>query len=699
MGVYLHANDPVIQLEMVPYEAAPRRVQTQIDEIQQLDPPLTIHDPVFGDSLAWPFCEYTVSVGRAPGRTGAGGMADRTLTPASVLGADPPQPVPHTSSETPPTDGNQPSTRLCLFNVIVALEWQATPQYIQQLKWAFRQASDFLFDVTDGYFAFGQVVIGGPELMNCADIQMMASNRLLPRSWVSGLHEAQKYMPIRVGRGIWHKNNRVSIPWDEPEAYRTLVHEWAHYALELRDAYLETHYVSPTRSDSHANGSDYVLMRGDYPLVIPQISITTESIMATLEGTSELVPQITSQAASRQESPWEMIRKKNRYRFLNFDPNHRTLEGPGRLPLPLPTFHTVGSLANAATEQPAEAILANFPKHVQFDHCWAYVIKGDLTAPHNLIAQGSIDARAQQRGFRLLGVAAGDTVVLIGKDHGDRAIVMIGAIDAVEATSGKDASVRIKQWVDATPAHFPMIDVLPGGDLHHNNQMAVIAVNVQGIYDTAWIFPFGQGQPQKITPNTFNEVPTLDGHVLVTWEQGKQLVIGSFSQGGNPQTGTPTGGPPITAGSSEGNSMVFFADKEQIRDYSDTKIVTTVVHVDPDMDTLPDGAQARSYTFSLSSNTALPTELAPTLILYFDRDAIAEDGDLLIYRQKDLEGSAWTQVPTYRPTNSFFAAAPLNAETAERLVATQPAARVERYRLYWKPRSSNHAGKQPNIIT
>jgi hypothetical protein len=133
--------------------------------------------------------------------------------------------------------------------------------------------------------------------------------------------------------------------------------------------------------------------------------------------------------------------------------------------------------------------------------------------------------------------------------------------------------------------------------------------------------------------------------------------------------------------------MIFFADKDQIRDYSGTKIVTTVVHIDPEMDMLADGAQARSYTFSLSSNTALPTELDPTLILYFDRNSVTEDGDLLVYRQQDLDGSTWKQVPTYRPKNAFFVAAPLNVETAERLVA-----RVERYRLYWKPHQSQQNG-------
>jgi hypothetical protein len=690
-AIYLYADDPVIQLEPFAYDEQrlPRRVPSQLERLRQKG--ITLDDPLFDSSIEWPFREFKVLVqGAAPGAN------DGDTRPGRVLGFDPSQPR-RSRLPAPESSGQTAETRICLFSVVVALEWHATPKYVQQLKWAFRNASDFLYDVTDGYFAFGQVIIGGPELMDCADIQILASNRLLPRSWVSGLHEDHKYMPIRVGRGIWHKNNRVSIPWDEPEAYRTLIHEWAHYALELRDAYLETHHVAP--SSLNRQGAEHLLVRGDYPLVVPQISITTESIMASLEGTSELVPQMSSRGGAHEESPWEEIRRRGRYRHLNFDPSRRTLEGPGRLPLPLPLLHVTEQLAQAQqAAPPAEAILDDFPKGVQFDHCWAYVIKGSLSAPMNLIAQGSIDARAAQRGFRLLGVAPDNTVVLIGKDHSDRSIVMAGLVESiVPPTAERDAVVVIRQWLDVTPEQFPLVDVIPSGELRGNGQMAKVAVNVAGQPSSIWIFPLGQPDPQQVDPRQFTDVPTLDGHVLVTWNDGRQLVICSFSQGGNPQTGTPTGGPPITAGSSEGNSMIFFADKDLIRDYSSTKIVTTLIHASADLDRLPDGAQARGYAFSLACNTALPTELDPTLILYFDRGSVNDGGDLVIYRQQDLDGQQWSEVPTYQPKNTFFVAAPLNAETAARLVASDPQSRIERYRLYWKPRRQQRNGAHPDL--
>src|SRR5262249_35821847 len=138
---------------------------------------------------------------------------------------------------------------LYLFNVLVALEWQPKEADQEQIGSALRRASDLLFDITDGWMAIGQVVLGGPELMDAADIQVMASNRLHPRAWVGGMHREQqykhdeKYMPIRLGRGLWSDNRHGIIPWEEPEGYRTIVHEWGHYALKLTDEYFETRQV------------------------------------------------------------------------------------------------------------------------------------------------------------------------------------------------------------------------------------------------------------------------------------------------------------------------------------------------------------------------------------------------------------------------------------------------------------------------
>ena len=671
---YIPSGLPIVPLELL--EEVPRnpRQHARITEFLARQRQVA-EDPAFGPLLGWAYRCYKVgAIHRSRTNDAAAAIDDRIF-----------------------------QEHIYLFNVIVALEWYPSRPYLRQLEWAFRRGSNFLYDVTDGYMAFGQVVFGGPELMDCADIQVLASNRLNPRSWVGSLHDAEKYMPIRLGRGVWHKNNRVSIPWDEPEGYRTLIHEWAHYALELRDEYLETRTAFlPGRGDL-AHLPDQVLVSGAYTLVIPKISLALESIMATLEGTSELVPHRGGSSAKRKSKEWATMAQ----RYPNIDPNHQPLEGPAELPLPLPRFHRLsipvraslqaaqpnaGGARHAPAPQPGdEVVLNDFPKGILFDHCWVYVIQGPEDDPKRILAQGTFDARAAEDGFQLLGAGKGDTIVLIGADTLGQPAVVCGTIaDLV------DQLVTIKAWRAVTPA-FPLIDVLPG-PVKPNDPMAEIRVRVintgKSPLRRAWIFPFGQLQPEARIAIDWSDqpdwtsppqsVPTLDGHVLLRWEDGT-LAIGTFSQGGGPATHIPGPPPSITAGSSEGNVMLFFENREQDLDHSDVRVVTTLVPGGQPQ--LPNGAKARSYVFSLASNQPLPQQLNPTLIMHYDATAARDGGDLLIHRQMGDDGTKWEPLPTYLPPGSSFAATPLNAETATKLVALTPGSeRVERYRLYLTPR-------------
>jgi hypothetical protein len=136
--------------------------------------------------------------------------------------------------------------------------------------------------------------------------------------------------------------------------------------------------------------------------------------------------------------------------------------------------------------------------------------------------------------------------------------------------------------------------------------------------------------------------------------------------------------------------MLFFEDKGLRPDYSKVRVVTTRLYGMPYR--LPSGGEARSYAFSLSSTAPLPTELNPTLVMYYDRSAELDDGDAIIHRL--AADGAWLPIPTYRPSGAWYVAAPLNADTAKRLVSLDikiPQDRVEHYRLYWVPRVNTAA--------
>jgi hypothetical protein len=664
-------------------------------------------ESAFGPSLDWAYREYIV-------RRLSAGEANQAVP----LGDAPAQLV-DTATRRRQLQSLRPlaqlagpdELRLCLFNVLVALEWLPDQAYMRQLEWAFRRASDFLYDVTDGMMAFGQVVFGGPELMNAADIQIMASNRLLSRSWVSGLHIERKYMPIRVGRGVWHRNNRVIIPWNEPEAYRTLIHEWGHYALEQRDAYAVPQQLTSAATAGLAGALDQLLIpaksgeNAPYAIIMPHMGLASESVMATTEGNSELLAHTAGSGSQHKSDEWSIILR--RFPWLN--PSAQSLEGPGRLPLPLPRFHRLGAPAEAAPT--ADMLLRTFPQDLHLNNCWVYLLKGMSTGradPERVIAQGTLESRSVEQGFRLLGAQPGDTLVLIGSDQAGNPLVYRGAIEAAVG----DGQAGIKKWYSATPDAFPAIAVVPDA-METPGKLARVRVRVDSdnarLPDQVRIFPLGQaraedafafGAPDRsdwISPS--HDVPTLDGHVLLRWDDGT-LLISSFSQGGGPATGSPNPANPLTAGSSDGKALLFFYDENRAAayaadpstfvshtpqiDYSGVKVITTMIY--GLRGAAPEGAHGLGTAFSMAANAALPSSLTPTLVLYYDtpdeRDLLA--GNVRICRLID---GVWTPLPTYLPAGYPFAVAPLTLETAGSLVAEDVPARIEYYRIFWLPRS------------
>lgn len=681
-NLYLYGNEPALRLDEI---QVTERNSAQLERLGATT--LPIDDPLFGNSLGWAFRGYIVHRLQE--------SADDAIN--MPAGSTPPQSVDQETRrrqmEKPRSAERDKGQRICLFNLLVALEWNPSRRYRRRLEWAFQRASDFLYDVSDGSMAFGQVVFGGPEMMDCADFQIMASNRFHPRSWTNGLHDPVKYMPIRGGRGIWHKDNRVSIAWDEPEAYRTIVHEWAHYALSLKDEYLNQEGVkladTASKLLSYADGQT-----PEYMVVVPTIRLVVDSIMAAL-ASSELVPQHERRSRRRKKNEWEKLAEKEEFSFLKMKGDHQPLDGPMRLPLPLPHFHHLQEPEALPEQAPrSDGLLLDIPtRKIQADHCWAFVIKGSTADPQQIIPQGSIDARAEQDGFRLLGAHQGDTVVLIGLDRADTPVVLSGVISSTVPEDGELEAV-VGSWNDSTPAIFPVVDVIPApvadGSAAKVGQISVHVSDEGDGLPLRWVFPLG-GAPRKpvAAPNTLIDIETLDGYVFIGTADGGRFTISSFSQGGGPGSSPPVSANPTAAGSSEGNVMLFFYDDEQTgmygtgsrsyreleragKDYSSVRVVTTLNHgiaVDGD-------AQPRSYVFSLASNQALPP-LAPTLVMFYDQDNSRDAGNLRIYRH---QASGWELVPTYLPPKVSFAAAPLTEATASGLFATD-GLRVERYRL------------------
>jgi hypothetical protein len=131
----------------------------------------------------------------------------------------------------------RPDDPLILFNLVVSVEWDADQIYLDKLADAFRKASAYLYDVSDGQMAFGRVTIyDKAENWADADFQFSTKNTVRPYAFVGGILSADEAHTIRVGR-FWSGDSGNGGNWNEPNGYRTLVHEFGHYALHLYDEY------------------------------------------------------------------------------------------------------------------------------------------------------------------------------------------------------------------------------------------------------------------------------------------------------------------------------------------------------------------------------------------------------------------------------------------------------------------------------
>jgi hypothetical protein len=424
----------------------------------------------------------------------------------------------------------------------------------------------------------------------------------------------------------------------------------------------------------------------DYTVAIPKTSLESQSIMAITIGTSEIVAHAHGNRRRRKSREWETI-----MRLFGIEQPERLLEGPGRLPLPLPQFVQLFQPSNTELPQfpsryKAEDVFDLLPPDVQFDHCWIYVVRNLNDEQPELTPQGTLTARSRDDGLELLGAQEGDTMVLTAA-HPTMPCVLQGSI-------GQEG--KLVEWDNRTPTSLPLIQVVPQ-QMNPAHQRASVRVQVIADKhpDQVWVFPLGgaesaiQMQHQQgstVWESAPNRNTTLDGHVLARWGQ-EHLLIVPFSQGGGPPSNGAFAPVPITAGSADGGVMIFFYDKnrharEKEDEFSRVKVVTTTNNAAygtrPNLSWRP-----YSYPFTIASNGPLPLECVPTLVVRHEQPGEREllTGDLLIGR---LQGDQWTVQPTYLPAGAPFVAMPLTDTTAPGLFHQRGG--IEHYQVFWVPR-------------
>jgi photosystem II stability/assembly factor-like uncharacterized protein len=239
----------------------------------------------------------------------------------------------------------KPGNPLVLFNLVVSIEWDADIAYTTQISEAMRSASDFLYDMTDGQMAFGQVAIydNGAHWAD-ADIQIATNNVVRPHAYIGGIGDGDRSHVIRVGRA-WDGNSGNTGSWSAPDGYRTLAHEFGHYALHLYDQYFAfvrdaqgnvigerpASCTGPSNRNRATEATNASVMDYQYA--------STELAMRGVPGLWSNLCEATAQWQINGESDWETLARKYadavtpaRWQFTTPADRGGVLAGPTGLP-------------------------------------------------------------------------------------------------------------------------------------------------------------------------------------------------------------------------------------------------------------------------------------------------------------------------------------------------------------------------------
>lgn len=125
------------------------------------------------------------------------------------------------------------------FYVLVSVEWDASNTFLNELRTGFLSASDYLYDLTDGQMLFEVIDIWDNKARwNEADFRIHASNQVWPHASVGGIWNGTDKHAY-LGRYFNGQNSNQGA-WTQSNAFRTLIHEFGHYGLDLYDEYLNS---------------------------------------------------------------------------------------------------------------------------------------------------------------------------------------------------------------------------------------------------------------------------------------------------------------------------------------------------------------------------------------------------------------------------------------------------------------------------
>ncbi|MEM7129673.1 MAG: VCBS repeat-containing protein [Chloroflexota bacterium] len=278
----------------------------------------------------------------------------------------------------------QKESPLILFNLVVSIEWDAGTEYFDEIEGMVKNGSKYLLDLSDGQMALEQVVIyDNAEHWSNADIRIFAKNRFRPYAYIGGLTAPTSDGAIHLGRQ-WDRN-RGSGLWNAPDGYRTFIHEFGHYALNLYDEYFvyvfdeEGNFVK--KATAFCTAPKELLKEGNatasamyWQYVATELSaqgvpgLWTPSYNPACEQTEQWRRTRVEQGGTEGESTWETLARvyadeeaAPRWQIVTPIDRGHIMTGPVKLPTTLPVWPEVSSINSGAEIVPRRYLSVSGP--------------------------------------------------------------------------------------------------------------------------------------------------------------------------------------------------------------------------------------------------------------------------------------------------------------------------------------------------
>jgi len=291
-------------------------------------------------------------------------------------------------------------------HLVVSVEWDATSAYLNDLEQGLENASEYLYDATDGQFfwEFIELKDNSVTLAN-ADMRVYTTNQVWPGAHVGAIREGAGRL-IKVGR-LFNGASSNRGQWTQANGFRTLIHEFGHY-LGLWDEYLTRNGKRAASAFCATNFDSKTTDQSEQASIMYSQYESTE-FCSRADSTHTHRSQTQHDAESGGESTWETLERlykdptsPARWTLRSPDDRSTIVAGPTAIPVAAWSTTTVSNANTSSCAPFTHTVTTSTGKLKEGVDVWL-----DRPSPQPDLKQGKTDKNGE---IAIYGAHNSDTV-------------------------------------------------------------------------------------------------------------------------------------------------------------------------------------------------------------------------------------------------------------------------------------------------